>query len=59
MKEKDGRIRRSQLQDQVSIITGANSGIGERVAAAFAAEGAATVLAARRRERLEAVAEEI
>ena len=48
-----------QLKDQVSIITGASSGIGERVAAAFGAEGAATVLAARRRERLEAVAEEI
>ena len=48
-----------QLQDQVSVITGASSGIGERVAAAFAAEGAATVLAARRQERLEAVAAEI
>ncbi len=48
-----------QLQDQVSVITGASSGIGERVAAAFAAEGAATVLAARRRERLEAAAEKI
>ena len=48
-----------QLQDQVSVITGASSGIGARVAVAFAAQGAVTVLAARRRERLEAAAETI
>ena len=48
-----------QLQEQVAVITGANSGIGARIAAAFASEDARTVLAARRRDRLEALAEEI
>ena len=48
-----------QLQDQVAVITGASSGIGARIAAAFASEDARTVLAARRRDRLEALAEEI
>lgn len=48
-----------QLQDQVAVITGASSGIGTSIAAAFASEGARTVLAARRRDRLEAAAEEI
>ena len=48
-----------QLQEQVAVITGASSGIGARIAAAFASEDARTVLAARRRDRLEALAEEI
>ena len=48
-----------QMQDQVAVITGASSGIGARIAAAFASEGASTVLAARRQDRLEAAAEEI
>jgi NAD(P)-dependent dehydrogenase (short-subunit alcohol dehydrogenase family) len=48
-----------RLQDQVAIVTGASAGIGRGVAAAFAAEGAKVVLAARSREKLEAVAEAI
>ncbi len=48
-----------KLQDQVTVITGASSGIGASIATAFAAEGATTVLAARRQDRLEAAAGEI
>ena len=48
-----------QLDDKVAIVTGASSGIGAATARALAAEGAAVVLAARRKDRLEALKEEI
>lgn len=48
-----------KLDDQVAIVTGASSGIGEATARALAAEGAAVTLAARRTERLEALKDEI
>lgn len=41
------------------VVTGASAGIGEGIARRFADEGANLVLAARRRDRLEAVADEI
>ena len=47
------------LQGTVAIVTGASSGIGEATAEALAAEGAAVAIAARRRDRLEALAERI
>ena len=48
-----------QLQDRIAVITGASTGIGKHIAAAFAAEGAKTVLASRSREKLEIAANEI
>jgi NADP-dependent 3-hydroxy acid dehydrogenase YdfG len=48
-----------KLDGKVAIITGASSGIGEATALALAAEGAAVVLAARRGDRLNALAEKI
>jgi NAD(P)-dependent dehydrogenase (short-subunit alcohol dehydrogenase family) len=48
-----------QLQDRIGIITGASTGIGQSIAASFAAEGAKTVLASRSLEKLEVAANEI
>lgn len=49
----------ADLHGRVVLITGASSGIGEATARAFAPTGARLVLAARRAERLEALAQEI
>ncbi|AKG35814.1 SDR family oxidoreductase [Paenibacillus durus] len=47
------------IRDNVVIITGASSGIGEATAKLLAQNGAKVVLAARREERLHAIANEI
>ncbi len=47
------------LDGKVALITGASSGIGEATALALAGEGAAVALAARRTDRIDALAERI
>jgi len=47
------------LTNRVALVTGASMGIGAGLAAMLAAEGARVVLAARRRDELEQVAEDI
>ncbi len=47
------------LQDTVALVTGASSGIGEATARALAQQGATVAVAARRKDRLDALAAEI
>jgi NADP-dependent 3-hydroxy acid dehydrogenase YdfG len=48
-----------QLKGSVAVVTGASSGIGEAVAVALAQRGAKVVLAARRKDRLDDLADRI
>ncbi|NEQ20847.1 MAG: SDR family oxidoreductase [Microcoleus sp. SIO2G3] len=47
------------VKDQIVLITGASSGIGEACARVFAQAGAKLILAARRQERLEQLADQL
>jgi len=49
----------AELAGRVAVVTGASAGIGEAVALDLAGKGAAVVINARRRERLEALAQRI
>jgi NADP-dependent 3-hydroxy acid dehydrogenase YdfG len=51
--------RTARLQGTVALVTGASSGFGAATAAALAAQGAAVALAARRKDRLDALAASI
>lgn len=47
------------LKDKIAVVTGAGRGVGRAVAAAYAAEGAKVVLAARTREEIDSAAHSI
>lgn len=52
-------MNNQNITGKVVVITGASSGLGEATARLLSSEGATVVLAARRAERIEALAEEI
>jgi len=56
---QEARVTDRPLDGAVALVTGASSGIGEATALALAAHGATVAIAARRRDRLESLAERL
>jgi len=52
-------MKMQDLTSKVAVVTGASSGIGEAAARLLAAEGVHVILSARRRDRIEALAQEL
>ncbi len=52
-------LERFRVEGQVAVVTGGGRGIGEAIALGLAQAGADVVVAARRTEEVEAVAEKI
>src|SRR4051794_25839546 len=57
--EPGGKRMDNGIAGRVALVTGASAGLGQRFARVLAQEGARLALAARRAERLEALADEI
>jgi NAD(P)-dependent dehydrogenase (short-subunit alcohol dehydrogenase family) len=58
-RQRDDPLSVFRLDGQVAIVTGASSGLGERFARVLDAAGASVVVTARRRDRLERLADEL
>ena len=57
--QTDGRLANERLDGKVALITGASKGIGEAIAATYAAAGAAVMISSRKQDALDAAAAEI
>jgi NADP-dependent 3-hydroxy acid dehydrogenase YdfG len=59
MPARSDLMTQAVLNDRIAVITGASAGIGEAIARSLAAAGARLVINARRKERLDSLAQEL